>query len=195
MGKLIDVQSAKDFVSITSTSQDSLIDFILEKLSSAIARYLALKGFDYENVTDIYFPTYGEYKRLLVLSKYPVDLSQPFNIVIVDYQENETSISSDKYFVNSEKGYVYFQEPLYTNNMIKVTYTAGYQIDVNGVYQNVDDGLRFACLLWFATIWNTRELRGIDRIDMTTRQMIEISTQSIPDDVKQILHQYQRAYL
>jgi len=76
--------------------------------------------------------------------------------------------------------------------MIEVEYTGGFQKDANNVYQNIPDGLKFACLLWFSTVWNTRELRGIERVDNTVRQSIQIATQTIPEDVKQILFQYQR---
>ncbi len=194
-GKLVDLQTAKDFVGISSTSQDTLIDTLLFYISNSIIRLLGVKDFDYGATKDIFYPTYGENRKIFKLSKYPVDLNQPFTVKTVSYDENIiTTIDDKKYYVIAERGTLVFSNPddIFTSKMIEVEYTAGYQKDANNVYQNIPDGLRFACLLWFSTIWNTRELRGIERVSNDVRKTIQIATQNIPEDVKQIIFQYQR---
>jgi len=194
-GKLVDLQSAKEFVGITTNSYDVLIDFLLKSISSTIIRFMGVKNLEYGSITDIFYPTYGEYKTVFMLSKYPVDLSQPFTVYKTGFDETvKTEVDNTKYYVIADQGTLIFSSPddIITSKMIEVNYTAGYKLDSNNVYIDIPDGLRFACLLWFSTIWNTRELRGVERVDNAVRQSIQMTTQTIPEDVKQIVFQYQR---
>lgn len=194
-GKLVDLQSAKEFVGITTNNYDVLIDFLLKSISSTIIRFMGVKNLEYGNVKDVFYPTYGEYKTVFMLSKYPVDLSQPFTVYKTGFDETvKTEVDNTKYYVIADQGTLIFSSPddIITSKMIEVDYTAGYKLDSNNVYIDIPDGLRFACLLWFSTIWNTRELRGVERVDNAVRQSIQMTTQTIPDDVKQIIFQYQR---
>ncbi len=194
-GKLVDVQTAKDFVGISSTNQDVLIDTLLFYISDSIMRLLGVKDLDYGITKDIFYPTVGETKSIFKLSKYPVDLTQPFIVRKIGFDENNVvEVDNTFYYVIPDKGTLVFSSPdsILTSKMIEVEYTAGYQKDANNVYIGIPDGLRFACLLWFSTIWNTKELRGVEKVDNAVRQSIQIATQTIPDDVKQIIFQYQR---
>ena len=194
-GKLVDLQSAKEFVGITTNSYDVLIDFLLKSISSTIIRFIGVKNLEYGSITDIFYPTYGEHKTIFMLSKYPVDLSQPFTVYKTGFDETvKTEVDNTKYYVIADQGTLIFSSPddIITSKMIEVNYTAGYKLDSNNVYIDIPDGLRFACLLWFSTIWNTRELRGVERVDNAVRQSIQMTTQTIPEDVKQIVFQYQR---
>lgn len=195
MGRLIDLQTAKDFVGVTSTSNDTLIGFLLDTLTEAIGTYIGVSGFDYATIKDVFYPTAGELRSLFKLSRIPVDITQPFTVEIVNFDETtKTTVDANYYYIIADRGSLFFKKPEYilTANMIEVSYTAGYQTDANNVYIGIPDGLKLACLMWFSTLWNTREMRGIERVDNNLRQSLRMAVQEIPPDVKEVLQQYQR---
>jgi len=195
MAKLIDIKTAKSFVGIETNNYDSQINILLELLTGTIAKYIGLDNFDKETRTDIFYPTAGENKSIFILKKFPVDVSQPITIKIVDYDDTEFTIDSSLYNVLPDKGIIKFASPyvVYTTKLIKVSYTGGFEIDsLSDTYINIPAGLKFACLLWFSTIWNTKEHRGIVRISNDVRQSIQYTVDDIPNDVKEILNNYIR---
>jgi len=195
MAKLIDVDTAKSFAGIETTIYDTQIDILLELLTGTIAKYIGLENFDKETRTDTFFPTAGESRTIFTLKKFPVDITQPITINIVDYDGTETLIDSTQYNILPDKGFIIFASPyvIHTTKLIKVSYTGGYDIDTTkNIYIGVPAGLKFACLLWFSSIWNTKEHRGIVRISNEARQMIQYTVDDIPNDVKDILNDYIR---
>ena len=157
--KIVTLSDMKDYLGITSTSYDTLLNSLIEGFSD-LAREYCGRTFDYDTYNETLDIDYDFMDRI-ILAEYPVDTV----VAVTDY---DTLVSSDYYYVDSDIGVIKLKEsyrttnyytrtystPFFTRGLarIKVCYTAG--------YTPYPQGLQLAVKILVAEEYNARRKTG-----------------------------------
>lgn len=117
-------QDVKDFLVITDTGKDTIIEALILVVQSFIEEYCH-RIFEKLAVTEYY---HGGVDRICV--KRPPIASSPAPVIYEDYSreyEADDIVDSDDYYIDYDTGIIYFDYNLEKGpGSIKITYTGGY---------------------------------------------------------------------
>lgn len=142
---IISLQEAKDFLQITTTATDALIEDYIDMVTAEIEAYCD-RSFEAVTYTEVlhtdrskydlstYYPlNTGDYPIAIRLKQYPVQ-------EIISIVDNITTISSSNYTVDNDNGLLRFYEAIsdYKEELV-ATYFAGYDSTTGSTYSMPND--------------------------------------------------------
>jgi len=200
---LITVQEYKDFYGVTGSSQDALIQTVIDGISASIQRKLN-RVFETETVTDEYFD--GDGSGLYRPDKYPV-----LSVSKLEEERNDvwTTLEAESYVVYRErvelsKEYTYSRaflgQATFTRGQRnwRMTYTVG--------QATVPDDIKQACKLWCGDVLGgeslqaeTGSLKSVKIGDFSksyfeSKAFEDTALANVPPDVAALLSPHRRIF-
>lgn len=186
-------QKVKDYLSISDTTKDTLIDELINYVSYFIQNYCGGRNFLSQSYVEIKDPG-GRTK--LFLNQFPVTA-----VTLVEYRSGTPSTpvwvtySADAYLPYLLEGYIHFYArlPLVPQGM-RVTYTAGYLIDFTNEFSathTLPEDLTMVCTEIVAKQVNTAQSQGIYS-ESTEGQSVQFDSKvhKLSDNHEEILNSY-----
>lgn len=177
----------KAYVGITSTTQDSIIDSLIPKVSALVKNICRRTFIDYVNDARVEYSdgggtvmVLGEYPVLSLSVEYSVDYGNTYTSLLeyVDYALSKAS--SDIYAINNT-------EFKYSPNAYKFTYTAG--------YEELPDDLKLAVMdLITYYIKNDSAIHSSKAPGTNSVQIEYVTTTNLPAHIKRVLDLYAANY-
>lgn len=188
-------QKVKDYLSISDSTGDTIIDELITQVTAFIKNYCGGRNFlaaDYVEMYDSF-----RYRRKIFLKQRPVN-----SITTVEYRSGTpTSVvwvvyNADAYLKYLDEGYVHFYAQLPEVHLgLRVSYNAGYLIDFtdefNVVHHTLPQDITMVANELIAKVYNTRKAAGLLQ-ESTEGQSLSYSFKSreLDDNSRNILAQY-----
>lgn len=188
-------QKVKDYLSISDTNSDVVIDEAINYITQFIKSYCGGRNFLSQSYTEMYDSF--RFRRKIFLRQYPVTVvslvsyrsGTPTAIVWVPYDANG-------YLPYLNEGYVHFYAQLPEVHLgLQVVYTAGYLIDFTNEFDptkhTLPEDLTYVATEMVAIMMNTRKSAGIIT-ESTEGQSISYSfkARELDDNHRNILSGY-----
>lgn len=188
MSDLTTLAKVKNYLGITTSDHDTLLEYLITRMSTFIRTYCG-RDFDQTTYTDDKYD--GEYKNdgFLRLRHFPIisvtslydDTSREFTA--------DTEIESGDYIIRNDEGIIQLLDGVFFNEdyqNIKITYVAG--------YSTIPEDLEQACIDLVGFKFNTRQSSG-KRSERLGRWAVTYVTlgegkEAIPSDTKAVLDRY-----
>ena len=177
---LADLTDVKNFLELTKTEYDDLLNKLLSSYSARIETFL-----NRSLAKTARTETFNAGRKNFYLSAYPIDLTQPFTVV----WETQTVTKDSDYYVWTDSGVVEF---FWTPNWIK---PQGIKITYTGGYNNLTDlpqPIQLATMMQVAFVFRRRKDIGLSSISMPDGSVsVNAPTKLLPE-VVDILREYRR---
>jgi len=180
--KLVTVADVKEFLEKTDTDHDSLLELLIEyvstNLETAMNRYLEKQ----ERIE--YFRGGG---KLFLLKAPPIDNANHILAVSID---NDAQTVNDDYYVHTNSGMIEFVVPTeYTEpKQVSIRYTGGYSGTGNSLA--VPNDLKMACTLQSAYLFKRRKDIGINQMSTPDGSIGTFLTGEFLPQVQKIVDRY-----
>jgi hypothetical protein len=180
--KLITVADLKDFLEKTDTEHDSLLEMIIEYVSSDLET--AMNRFLEKQERTEYFRGGG---KIFPLKAPPIDtVNHEFTVAI----DGDEQAINDDYYVQTNSGLVEFiVNTEYTEpKQISVLYTGGYSGTGNSLA--VPNDIKMACALQSSFLFRRRKDIGINQLSMPDGSIGSFLTGEFLPQVQKIVDRY-----
>jgi hypothetical protein len=185
---LITRKEYKDYVGITSTNSDTVIDAIIPKVSEFVKTYCRRTFIDYVNDNKVE-TTAGGYGEKIHLSEYPI-LSISSVDYSTDYGQTYTSlVEYTDYVVDIEDGSIVSLSGDFPKlyNAYQITYTAG--------YESIPEDLKLAVMdLVTYYVKNDMAVHSPKAPGTNSVQVEYITTSALPAHIRRVLDMYKASW-
>ena len=148
-----DVAQRMNLTIPAGSDQETVIKRVIEDdVTPVVESLMGVKTFAKTNTEDYFFNPvistvkYSDVGQTLMLSNMNVEAGS----VTIKHgdspDQNEMSLYDDKYFVTHDKGYITLDKEI-SSRYTYVSYTSGYDVDVNNIAQNTDSVIRELAML------------------------------------------------
>ncbi len=189
---------AKTFLKITSTTDDSLIDVLIDVATDIIEKYCDRRFKKTAYSEEVYD---GNGANVLLLKNYPVDSAASFKLEERDSGDNIDSFSeidSEYYFVDYNSGLLELARDIFQKAMrhYRISYTAGYDFDLATTFLSTVGAadLEWACWSLIGDLLD--ESKGKRKISSESLGDYSVSYKSIEENpvIKAVLEKYRRPH-
>ena len=179
--KLVTVTDLKEFLEKTDSEHDSLLEKIIEYISSDLETAMN-RQLEKQERTE-YFRGGG---KIFALKAPPIDLGSTFTLTI----DGDEQTVNDDYYIHSNSGLVEFiVDTEYTEpKQIAVTYTGGWS--GTGSSLAVPNDIKMACCLQSSFLFKRRKDIGINQLSMPDGSIGMFSTGEFLPQVQRIVDRY-----
>tara|TARA_Y100000310_G_scaffold69158_1_gene64585 strand:- start:870 stop:1454 length:585 start_codon:yes stop_codon:yes gene_type:complete len=187
--KLVSASDVRVYLDVSTTNIDTLLDHLIEQVSADIESYCD-RSFKEQSSTE--YPVAGG-KRLHV-ERYPIDTGSTITLKHDGNRDfgSGTTVSSDKYDVISEMGYLLVRGKNWVDleRTYQIVYTGGYT-ETAGVL-GVPDDLKRATIMQVAYLFDRRKNIGGTSLSGGEGSMAFDDPYNFLVPVKRILAKYRR---